>query len=220
MKRRGTTCLLVAVLLLVGCATTREKPTKHIFRFDFDGRTYEIVSTVTLTGEGYNYLVRREDGEIVVSVRDDDQDGVLDWLIVGDESLDRMNAIYRAGMVAAIDGGKYVENLSARIFTAEDEEARYVVGTYLHRGGEPYNKLHVFRDDSELIAVDRAANGHLDSIERGKDELVEAQTVYDWILTEGMAQGRIALVDGRYLVARRHAVPRGRAARLEGEPSM
>ena len=69
--------LVLALLLFGACSSVR--PTgRSVFHFDVEGVSYEVISLSLASGEGVNYLLRREDDRVVFRARDDDQDGHID----------------------------------------------------------------------------------------------------------------------------------------------
>lgn len=209
--KRYRVSMLVVVLVLAGCATTREVPTRHVYRFERGGEHYEIVSMSRVTGEGANYLVSREEGTIRMSARDDDQDGVLDAMVTGEMHLKEANAIYTYGVSQARQAGQMTFHLTSRVYTTERAGRHYMIKTYLMPDSSAYNRFFVQGENGAyaVVVVDRDADGTLDVVERGDGKLEVLQQAYEAVLDDGMQAGCVHAWDGRYLVEQgRERTPR------------
>ena len=178
----------------------KEPSGKHAFYFMHDGNRYEIVSMVIPTGPGGNFLLRIDDGRILLRAWDEDQDGVLDSLMVGDLTVDRANEIYGIGIAEARSRGRLAMQPPSRVYELSTGERIFAIRTYeLNR---PYNKFIIYTplSQEEIVLVDVNADGVLDSIERGKLRLDEGQAFYDHVLSTGLRDGKIERLDNRLLV--------------------
>lgn len=202
MKRYDRGLVLVIALVMAGCATTQEVPTRHVYHFQRGTQGYEIVSMARITGEGANYLVEREGGKIRMSARDDDQDGVLDAMVTGEMSLHDANEIYAYGIGQAQQAGRTAIHLTTRVYTAERDGRNYMIKTYLTPQGLAYNRFFAQGDNGAyaVVVVDRDADGRLDEIESGDGDLVALQQAYDLLIDDGMKAGCVHLRDGSYIV--------------------
>jgi hypothetical protein len=203
MKPPGRGLLLVlALIAAAGCASTQPPTGRNVFAFEHNGETYEIISTVGSEGVGGNFLIRREGSRILVSARDHDQDGTLDTLLVGDMPLARANAIYTAGISAARAQGKSVSRLPSRTFRVTMHGGLYAVQTFMIDMHSWYNKFTMIEPGSahEVVLIDANADGILDRIETGTITTGVAQPLYQRVLQEGIRDGRVEQLDGRYRI--------------------
>ena len=109
--------LSVAVSFLVGgCGSTKPETTHHVFSFSHEGDDYEIISVIVSIDGGYNLLRQRDDGRLVLSAKDGDQNGTMDDVLIGNMSLIAANDIYAAGIEQARARGRYREQAGPRTF--------------------------------------------------------------------------------------------------------
>lgn len=189
-------------LLVLGCTTTKDPSGKHMFAFVHDGERFEIVSIVTPTGPGGNFLVRFDDGQILLRASDYDQDGLLDTLMVGDLTLDRANEIYQIGIEEAILRGRFAVYPRSTVYELTTDERIFAIRTYRPSSGRPYNKFIIYAPHSreEIVLIDTNADGVLDSVERGHQRLEASQASYERILALGLREGKIERIGNRLLV--------------------
>jgi len=192
---------LALLLGSTGCGSTKTEPTHHLFPFFYDGLQYHIISVVTPGGGGHNFLTRREGGRVVFSAKDQDQDGILDTVVIGDASLAWANDVYSDGIGQARYRGKYRELPGSRVFEYSRLGYTLMVKTITPEGGEFYNTfIHFDAQGHEVIGVDEGPDGVLDRITNGIADLEANQELYRIVLEEGIRLGRIRTVDGRYVV--------------------
>ena len=193
---------LLLALCAQGCGTTRSEPSRSLFTFSYEGDTYEIVSLAVPTNGGSNFLLLRQGERVVLRARDNDQDGTLDTLLTGTLTLENANRIYARGIAQAQARGKYKEQLSSRRYALSRSGHTYIIQTYLLDSGASYNKFILIDDSTgtKTIIQDTDADGILDEIEGGQGDLEANQNAYAVVLKEGIRQGRIVLVDERYVV--------------------
>lgn len=205
MKRYEFGMLVAAVLLVAGCASTQEVPTRHVYHFQRGAQEYEIISMSRITGEGANYLVEREDGTVRMSARDDDQDGKLDVMVAGEMRLHDANAIYEYGIAQAEQERRTAFHLTSRVYTAEQDGRHYMIKTYLTPGGGAFNRFFAQGDNGAyaFVVVDREADGQLDDLESGDGDLEALQQAYDHVIGEGMKEDCVHVMDGQYIVEQR-----------------
>ncbi len=190
-----------ALLALGACGSTRPAATQHVFRFTHDGHDYEIISVVVSADGGHNFLTRRDEGEWVLSAKDENQNGRLDTVLIGDVTLPLANEIYEAGIAEARARGKYREQTGSRIFEYQSLEYLYVVQTFVADSGEWYNSFaHFDINGREVVIFDTDADGDLDRVARGVVDIEASQRVYELALEEGIRCGRILATNGRFVV--------------------
>jgi hypothetical protein len=193
--------LSMAAVIFSACGSTKTAPSQYKFVFSHEGQDYEIISTVVASNGGHNYLTRRDDGELVFSAKDVDQDGTLDMVIVGDVGLSDANVVYVAGIDQARRTGRYREQTGARTFEYKSLGYTYVIQSFQRDSGEWYNTfLHFDVDGHEVLCVDTDADGILDSISRGTDNLQQSQDFYQVVLQEGLRRSRIEIRNDSYEV--------------------
>lgn len=200
--RAYLTPALVAALLAAGCTTTKPEARRGVFTFTHEGARYEIVSTVTSTGDGYNLLLLRDAGSVVLRAKDYDQNGTLDTLLTGETPLADADAIYAAGIAAARLQGSFSAHGATRTHQLTLDGQLYTVQTIAAGTARPFNRL-VFVDATtgrEHVYVDVDADGVLDRVEKDDGAMEASQLVYEQVLDDGVRAGRIAQTDGRYVV--------------------
>ncbi len=200
--KNATLLLVSALLILGGCSTTRSDISRSIFTFSYQGDTYEIISLVIPAKGGSNFLLLRQDEQVLLRAKDQDQDGTLDTLLIGDMSLESANHIYAFGIAEAQARGKYKERVHTRRFTLARSGYTYIIQTYLLGSGGSYNTFTLIEaiTGAETVAVDADADGVLDEVDHGEKDLETSQNAYAMVLKEGLREGRIVLKDGSYLV--------------------
>lgn len=201
----STSCLVLLLLVLVlvntGCGSTKTEPTHYSFPFTYGGVEYHIISVISIEDDGHNFLTRRDGGRVVFSAKDEDQDGILDDVLIGDMSLASANDIYSSGLEQARDRGKYRELPGSRIFEYLRLGYTLVVRTITPDEGDFYNTfIHFDAQGREVIGVDDDADGVLDRIKTGRANLEASQQQYATVLKEGIRVGRIRVLDQRYVV--------------------
>jgi hypothetical protein len=175
--------------------------THYSFPFAHEGIDYEIISVVVSDDGGHNYLTRRSVGQLVFSAKDEDQNGTLDTVLVGNISLDEANDIYLDGIDQARSLGRYREEQDPYLFEYWIGGVTYAIHSFNVGTDRHYNTL-TFPDvvGREVICVDDGADGNLDRFKKGFGDLKASQDLYSSILSEGVRQGRIVVVGGSYVV--------------------
>lgn len=185
-----------------GCRTARTGVYYGTFAFDYEGRSYEIVSVGTAAEGGRNYLVRREGEHLLLRARDADQNGTLDTLLIGALPLDRANAIYARGLAQAQAEGRYRQQQPARAYTLVLDTGWYTIRSHRLNADTWYNRFILFEvgDREETIVLDTDADGVLDEVVYGVCDLAVCQERYKHVLQEGIRTGRVEHVGDRYVV--------------------
>ena len=198
---------MALVIFLAGCATTRNQTSKNVFSFEHEGLSYQIISINTSSGEGTNFLnLTDENGNDVISVRDLDQDGILDVVLKGNISLEEANYIYMAGIMNAKLKGSYNEREPLRSFEVTRDNTHYTVRSYYVEDFTLTNMfiIHNEKGIPEFILEDLTGDGTLDKVEKGAILLEKAQPLYTAVLTAGIESGRIVLLNGTYIVSEKN----------------
>ncbi|MBX2820444.1 MAG: hypothetical protein KTR29_12205 [Rhodothermaceae bacterium] len=202
---RLTTLLLVSVVLSqLGCASTSSQDEMNTFSFMYDNQEYSIVSIKIPPDDPTNYLLLREQNTFILRARDNNLDGVLDTLLVGNVSLDQANEIYSHGLSQAINKGRYNRYEPSRIYALQVEEGSHAIQSYEQPIGTWNNRFIIYNSDNEIeVSIrDQKADGTLDHIEKGQQDLQSSQPLYDNLLEAGIQQGRIANVNGVFVVSK------------------
>jgi len=199
MKRKMIVILIVMIMLSFSCRSTRIQPSRSIFVFDFEGQSYEIISTVIETNSGYNFLLQRENQQIVLRAIDNDQDGILDSLMVGNVTLEKANEIYMSGIQKANSKGGLKKQIHRRNDQITGYSVSYNLHTYHLLSRESYNKFDN-RINKHIVLLDMNADGVLDKIEKDNNDLMKYQGHYEKVIALGISDGKINNKDNMYLV--------------------
>lgn len=194
--------ILLSGLLILGCSSTKDLPTRTEFSFQFNNELYEIISISDPSGEGYNYLIKEEDGESVLRSMDTDQDGYIDLVQYGGISIDEANVIYAYGIQQAIDQQKFKARKTQRKFTLTEDTKEYVIQTFGYYTDVLYNQLTItdLETDSTEIYLDMNADGELDNIEEGDRTLESAQKIYQKVIQAGLDKKYIEFRFEKFIV--------------------
>lgn len=197
---------IVAMFLsAAGCGTSQSASEQHTFTFVHEDAEYTIISRIVPSNGSSNYLIRREEGATLLRAVDEDQDGFLDALLVGDIPLEEANAVYAVGIAEAQHRGVYRERLSERLYMLSRYGENYVVRTYVGVSGTSYNKFIILDSgrEPEAVWIDREADGVLDERIRGEANHERSQERYEMVLEHGLRDGRIVKRDTAYFVEAR-----------------
>lgn len=201
MKTPFAIACLALALSIAGCSSTNTARKTHLFLFEHEGEEYQIISVVESSSAGHNYLTLREDGQLVLSAKDEDQDGILDSMVKGDMSLIAANDIYSVGIGLARDRGKYRELPGSRTFEIWQQGHTSTIRTTTTDSGSLSNTFVYFGvTGREIVALDDNADGTLDRIVRGAANLEDSQKQYALALKEGVRLGRIRQSQGQFVV--------------------
>ncbi|MBN2414740.1 hypothetical protein JXO52_02810 [bacterium] len=195
------------LLVLAGCATTRMTASNTKMSFEYEGDSYTIQSHNPDTQVGYNILVSMQDEKTVFKALDEQQDGVIDKVVVGDIPMWKAQTIYDAGIKSGREKGAVKKRYVERTYTCSDANYYYVLQTFELAVGDVYNKL-VIQDRStsffQTIVTDIDADGSLNRIDKdGKLSMDAYQDFYKTVIARGMSEGKIQKSDNKYLVAMR-----------------
>jgi hypothetical protein len=204
MKIKSLAWIIVIATILLGCGATRPKVEVGRYSFNYEGKIYHIESLTPKSQEGYNFLILKEDDKLLLRALDKEQDGILDKMLSGDISLEKANEIYQQGILLGRTRGQVRKRDFTRLYTTSDRLNNYILKTYILAVGEVYNRLTISSrsiSEEETVVLDLDADGNLNKIERGSDNLLHYQNIYKRILDQGMAQGRVVITEGMYQVA-------------------
>lgn len=188
----------------VACSSSQKLAVKSIFPFQYQGEEYEIISINNPAGEGLNTLIQYENDSTVVRVNDRNQDGFLDMVVMGDITLEEANTIYTFGINEAIKQGKYKQSSSTNRYKYETDDGHFIIQTFDINNKEVYNEFTIYNDKGNIQAIflDVDANGKLDSLKHGKNQLnlEEAQNYYSKVIQSGIEKDKIRLTAGKTIV--------------------
>ncbi len=209
MHRMGgfaKTMLVGAIVLaageIPGCAHRTRQPEVALVAFEFEGQKYRLRSIYWAgEGESFNELI----GPGFVA-RDQNQDGVIDAVVLGECSLAEAQRIYEhvistlasQNRVRRVEPGNFV-------YRYEAEGLRYQIKTVEVVGKGYVNEFRVTRAEllaaPELtVALDAGADGQLDEVIKGSLPLSEAQRMYAASIERGVREKRLVRADSLVLV--------------------
>ncbi|HBX65708.1 MAG: hypothetical protein CL670_05030 [Balneola sp.] len=195
-KLKIASLLLLGLLPLLSCSTSKELPSRTEFKFTYQDIPFEIISISAPTGEGYNYLVQLVQNESVFRSMDTNQDGYIDLVQYGEFSLEEANEIYIYGIQEAMNQQKFKARNSQRIFTFEDDTAKYTLQTFGNYKDLLYNEFTIlhFETGLEEVFQDRDADGDLDTVINSERIISEVQETYHRIVEIGKEEKRIEIM--------------------------
>jgi hypothetical protein len=207
--------LIILLCFLYGCSLLRTYDEK-IFRFNYAGDEYEIISKIKGDEVDYNLLqMYSKDGKLIIQGRDENSDGELDELMIGEINISEANHIYFIGIDQAMESGDLDVKNELRIFEITEPPYTYVIETvgyddfasrrrmvygYL-KPVVVYNQLTIIdsEEQTEIILRDLDANRVLDSA-LDKSNVSKHQAIYKDLLGRGMKLDRVRLIEGMYIV--------------------
>jgi hypothetical protein len=203
MKRLHGAWIVVASMILAGCAASRPVIEVGGYYFVSGGSTYRIQSVNPTSKVGYNILALKEGDRDVVLGLDYDQDGVLDGVVEGQLSLQEASRVYGEGIAEGERRGIVRSRVQTQEFRTVINQYTYVLVTYHLAVGDVFNKLTILTEyyaPEEAILLDLGADGRLDTVEKGDKGLEHYQALYEQVLQRGMKFGRVVKAGGLYHV--------------------
>ena len=184
---------LIMIFVILGCNIANNEYKKSCFTFNFDGKKYQIISAIKRVSTGYNALTQRDGKRTVLQAVDNDQNGELDTLMLGEITLEKANEIYAIGIAKAKATGKYQEQFHPRAYKKSDKIQTYVFQTVIPKNGNIYNRFIILTHSarSETITLDIDADGNLEKVLHGEYEPAFYQKFYNMILENGLNEGAI-----------------------------
>lgn len=192
---------MMILLLVSNCASSKQEFESSLFTFTIEGHSYQIVSLNSKSGEGLNILKSGATEKESIYARDINQDGNLDVVLYGDQSLEALNMVYQKGIEIASSNGMLEERLQTRVFDYETITHIYqITGMYIE--GYTYN---IFTMIDKATSIQRSftdfmADGTIDQDEISTEDLSFIQQHYQIALFQGIAEDRIKLKNGMYEV--------------------
>jgi len=186
---------------LLMCTSTRPKIRVGGYYFKYKGREYRIRSVTPNFVDGYNILTLEEGDEVLLKGIDKEQDGILDIVTIGDITLQQARDIYDHGIKFGKKRGYIKMESVAREFHTTIGNSNCFLVSYVLALGEIYNKL-IIEDMSfgEVIIIDENADGNLDQIKKGPQEMERYQRLYRLVLNNGLRSRDIVKFKGKYIV--------------------
>ncbi len=191
----------LALILLGACGSVR--PTgRSVFHFDVEGVSYEVISLSLASGEGVNYLLRREGDRVVFRARDDDQDGHIDQVLIGDAALGVADSLYALGIEEAKRRGQFARREASRVFVQTLTDGVYSVRSILTGPTEWYNAFTAgdVAGSRQVFLLDSDADGFLDPTDLDAASMRRWQAIYRSLLDEGIRTGRVERTLSGYVV--------------------
>ncbi|MDZ7374078.1 MAG: hypothetical protein ONB23_08930 [candidate division KSB1 bacterium] len=186
------------------CAHRPKGPEVAIIPFEFEGQKYRLRSVYSRgEGESFNELI----GPDFVA-RDEDQDGVLDAVTMGEGNLVEAQRIYDwvLSSLAAQNKLRRIEPANAT-YRYEERGLRFQIKTIAVEKKGYVNEFTVSRVGwvgvpELVVAIDQGADGQLDQVVRGTLLLQEAQRLYAGSIERGLVEKRLVRQDSLILVRR------------------
>jgi hypothetical protein len=171
-------------------------------KFNYGGEEYKIISYSTEDTEGYNYLIKEENDNVIIKCIDQQQDGVIDEVITGNISLDEANTIYSDVITMAEIKGSVKKKYFKRYYGTTVNDYYYDIKTYILASGQQYNIFSVmnYTTNSTVTLEDEKADGRLDNFQNGNGKLEEYQRLYKMVIQKGLEDKKIKFEDGSYQV--------------------
>lgn len=195
--------VVVASMILVGCASRIPVIETGGYYFDFEGKTYRIDSVNPESMVGYNILALKEEEQNVVVGIDKDQNGSLDEVVAGNVSLQKAREIYLAGIADGEKQGRVKSETMTQEYRMVVDQYTYSLITYKLAVGEIFNKLIItnnYFNREEAVLLDQGADGRLDKIEIGERDLEHYQSIYAQVIERGLTYGRVKKSNGTFQV--------------------
>ncbi|MDZ7338455.1 MAG: hypothetical protein ONB30_07945 [candidate division KSB1 bacterium] len=184
------------------CAPPPRGPEVALVAFESGGQRYRLRSVYSPRGgESFNELIGPQ-----CVVRDNDQDGVLDALVLGECSLAEAQRVYEEALstLAAQNRLRHVQPVG-RVYRRDTGQFSYQLKTLQAEAGRYVNEFVVTRSGSTFspslaVAVDEDADGFLDNLVKGTLPLSEVQRMYQQCIELGFRQQRLMRMEGKVLV--------------------
>lgn len=210
------TCFLL-LLILCGCSLLRSY-NDQTFNFNYAGDDYEIVSRVQGNEVLENHLMMYDDeGTLVLEALDENSDGELDKLILGEITLSEANHIYYVGIEQALESGNLDSKNVLRKFEITKPPYNYTIQTFGYddytsprrmvygyvKQVEVFNELTIthIEEGIEKVLRDLSADGKLDTaVNQENITISEYQEVYQQLLDEALEQGRMRKTGDIFIV--------------------
>ena len=193
--------LVLALLLFGACSSVR--PTgRSVFHFDVEGVSYEVISLSLASGEGVNYLLRREDDRVVFRARDDDQDGHIDQVLIGEKALREADSLYSLGIEEAKRRGQFAKREASRIYVIARTDGTYSVRSIMLGPTSWYNAFTAGdgAGTRQVFLLDSDADGVLDPTDLEDEVMRRWQAIYRSVLDEGVRTARVQRSLSGYMV--------------------
>ena len=182
------------------CSLFRGEKGISYFEFVMDDKTYQILSVNSpRSGPPYNQI----SGEDFIAI-DLRQDQNIDKVAVGDpKKINEYTKIYNYGIQKALEEGKLKKKENIYYFEYSTSMKYYNIITYYTANENPYNEfiyIEAFTMKKVIKALDRDADGVLDSITSGFYDLAKLQKEYSNFIKNGIERNRVIHKDNMYLV--------------------
>jgi len=197
--------IFILIFNLSGCITQKPEFKQTAFTFSYNDTLFVISGNSDPEGlrEGSNDLIQRNNGNVLLWYRDNNQDGILNTRFVGNLSLEEATLIYHYGIRLAQEGGKYREKTFARRFQITIGNFHYEIFSFGIETAESYNVfvIHDRTTEKSIRIRDMNRNGILDDPDIEPEVIQRHQADYETVLNKGIERGHI-LFDGEAFLVR------------------
>ena len=192
-------CIYVCFMLIfASCAGTNPEIRISSYTFGYLDQKFRIRSVNCETGATcYNELIGTE----FLAV-DYDQDGIIDQVRMGGTDLAKAQKVYEYGLQLLASEGKLSEQRSSvSSYKITDSGAVYEIKSFNLEKSEVFNEFVLYENQiSAIVAIDKNADGRLDSVIKGTAGLDFLQEKYDMVIETGLAAGGLLRKDGMVFV--------------------
>ncbi len=191
----------ILLLLFSNCSVLTTAKSSSYFNFKYENDSYSIRSvTSSEKSKAFNQLVGKN-----LVVRDIDRDGVVDQIVIGNKTLAESQKIYAFGLDILADANKL--NVQKVLFThyiQQNTEYNYHLKSFEPKGSTPFNEFKITNKNndpaSEIILLDQEADGNLDEVLKGPQQVNMYQSNYDYVLHTGLKRNKLVKSGNKILV--------------------
>lgn len=194
-------CFLLTFLISNCNFINPQNKTSGHFKFKMDNTFYAIGSVSSIEKEkSYNQLV----GINLVAV-DLDRDGVIDQIKIGNQSLSDAQNIYGYGLsLLAAENKLSVQDAYYSHYFQKNTNYNYQIKSFQPSNDIVFNEFKITNKEneasSEIILIDRNADGNLDEVLKGTSDAITYQSNYDYVLITGLENNKLFKSGDRILV--------------------
>ncbi|MBD3289031.1 hypothetical protein GF337_09525 [candidate division KSB1 bacterium] len=209
-KRRfimnGGICFLFFTLLIslivFGCAKKKPELNVSQYRFSYEEEFYRVRSiTSEDNGEKYNELI----GEDFIAT-DYDQDGYIDYISMGEATVEHAQNIYVFGLDKLRKDDKLnIRTPTTQKYQHEEEKIVFEIISFRSANMQPFNQFKII-DKRQVVSPritifkDLDADGNLDELMKGEYSMDEAQSWYSKLIEKGLDEEELVRTENMILV--------------------
>lgn len=204
MKRTTTFLGIISInlMILLSCASTKQKLIISHYSFDLDNQTYRIRSLISENQqECFNELIAKN----YLAV-DFNQDGIIDRIAMGDVELAEAQKIYDYGLDQLSKEHKLKEQVTqVSQYIQEEPCCRYEIKSFRIINSNPFNQFILTENRNTVspqitVGVDQNADGTLDILVKGSTSLEDLQPKYQSMIKKGLEVNEMLKSNGTILV--------------------